>query len=88
MWHVFNARRIIIQHPANLDYDTYYWTDSVTVLCLLKNNKQWKHYVKNRVGEIRNLTDVGCWIFCPGGENPADLPSISFRGRELVHNQM
>ena len=67
--------------------DTYHWTDSVTVLCWLKNRKQWKQYVKNCVEEIQNLTDVGCWRFCPGG-NPADLPSRSCRGKELVHNQL
>ena len=35
-----------IHENSNLDYDTYYWTDSVTVLCWLKQ------YVKNRVKEI------------------------------------
>ena len=30
---------------SNLDYDTYYWTDSVTVLCWMKNHKQWKQYL-------------------------------------------
>ena len=62
---------------SNLDYDTYYWTDSVTVLCWLKNYKQWKQYVKNRIEEIQNLTDAECWRFCRGNENPADLPSRS-----------
>ena len=41
-----------IRKNSNLDYDTYYWTDSLTVLCWLKNHKQWKQYVKNRVEEI------------------------------------
>ena len=77
-----------VRKNPNFDYDTYHWTDSVTVLCWLKNHKQWKQYVKNCVEEIRNLTDVGCWRFYPGGENPADLPSRSCRGRELVHNQL
>ena len=34
-----------IHKNSNLDYDTYYWTDSVTV-CVLKQ------YVKNRVKDI------------------------------------
>ena len=71
----------------NLNYPTYYWTDSLTVLCWVRNNKLWKQYVKNRVEEIRTLTNAECWRYCPGSENPADLPSRSCQGRELVHNQ-
>lgn len=37
-----------IRETPTLDHDTYCWTDSLTVLCWLKNNKQWKKYVKNR----------------------------------------
>ena len=77
-----------VRKSPNFDYDTNCWTDSLTVLCWLKNNKPWKQYVKNRVEEICNLTDAGCWRFCPGGENPADLPSRSCRGRELVYNHL
>ena len=72
----------------NLDHTHYCWTDSLTVLCWLKNNKQWKHDVKNCVEEIQNFTDTEYWRFCPGGENPADFPSRSCRLRELVHNQL
>ena len=77
-----------IRKTPNLDHPSHCWTDSLTVLCWLKNNKHWKQYVKNRVEEIQNLTGTECWRFCPGGENPADLPSRSCRVRELVHNQL
>ena len=76
-----------VRKNPNLNYPTYYWTDSLTVLCWVRNNKLWKQYVKNRVEEIRTLTDAECWRYSPGSENPADLPSRSCRGRELVHNQ-
>ena len=33
-----------VHKNPNLDYDTYHWTDSVTVLCWLKNHKQWIQY--------------------------------------------
>jgi len=62
---------------CNFSYDTYCWTDSLTALCLLKNDKPWKQYVKNHVQEIHTLTGADCWRFCPGKENPADLPSRS-----------
>ena len=31
-----------ICETPTLDLDTFCWTDSLTVLCWLKNNKQWK----------------------------------------------
>lgn len=34
----------------------YYWTDSYTTLCWIKNNKPWKQYVQHRVSEIRKST--------------------------------
>ena len=63
---------------------TYCWTDSMTVLCWLKNSKQWKQYVQTRVEEIQRRTDLVYWRFCPGNENPADIPSRSCRVSELV----
>jgi len=41
----------ICEDPV-LRVDTYCWTDSLTTLCWIKNNRQWKQYVKNRVEEI------------------------------------
>ena len=77
-----------IREGCGFNYDTYCWTDSLTVLCWVKNSKPWKQYVKNRVEEIRTLTDMEHWRFCPGNENPADLPSRSCQGRELIHNNL
>ena len=57
------------------DLGIYYWTDSYTTLCWIKNNHHWKQYVQHRVSEIHNLTDKEQWRFCPGPQNPADLPS-------------
>ena len=59
-----------IHENSGFNYDTYCWTDSLTVLCWVKNTKPWKQYVKNCVEEIRNLTDTEHWRFCPGNENP------------------
>ena len=77
-----------VKKEPSLDCNTYCWTDSLTVLCWVKNSKQWKQYVRTRVEEIRRLTEVDGWRFCPGTENPADIPSRSCRVRELVHNQL
>ena len=60
----------------------------MTVLCWLKKSKQWKQYVRARVEEIQRKTDIANWRFCPGNENPADIPSRSYRVSELVQNQL
>ena len=68
------------------DVGIFYWTDSYTALCWIRNSKQWKQYVMHRVTEIRELPSVSNWRFCPGKENPADIPSRGCKGSELVNN--
>lgn len=63
---------------------TFQWVDSMTTLCWIANERQWKQYVQHRVDEIRKLTDKQAWRFCPGKENPADLPSRGLSARELA----
>ena len=65
----------------------YCWTDSLAVLCWIKNHRYWKQYVQIRVAEIRQFTGES-WRFCPGSENPADLPSRSCRANELISNEL
>ena len=60
------------------------WTDSYCTLCWIKNIKAWKPYVQHRVSEIRKLTKTESWRFCPGENNPADLPSRGSLGSELA----
>ena len=67
---------------------SYCWTDSFTTLCWIKNERQWKPYVQRRVEEIRSLTDKNLWRFCPGVENPADIPSRSCMAADLVRNDL
>ena len=71
-----------------LDTQSFCWTDSFTTLCWIKNERQWKPYVQNRVEEIRNLTDRDSWRFCPGKDNPADIPSRSCVAEDLVNNDL
>ena len=40
------------------EVDVYYWVDSFTTLCWIKNHRPWKQYVQHRVDEIRKLTDI------------------------------
>ena len=66
----------------------YYWTDSYTVLCWVKNEKQWKQYVQHRVDEIHKLSSKDSWRFCPGQCNPADVPSRSCSAMELSKQEL
>jgi hypothetical protein len=69
-----------------LDTETFYWVDSITTLYWIQNVKSWKQYVEHRVREIHQLSDKEQWRFCPGLQNPADLPSRGLNGEELETN--
>ena len=66
----------------------FYWVDSTTVLCWIKNDRVWKQYVSHRVEEIRRLTSRDAWRHCPGTTNPADLPSRGMSGPDLSTAQI
>ena len=60
------------------------WTDSMTTLCWIKNERAWKQYVGLRVDEIRRLTPKESWRHCSGEVNPADIPSRGLTAKELL----
>ena len=64
----------------------HYWADSYMTLCWIRNNQRWKQYVQHRVDEIHKLSDQDKWRFCPGADNPVDLPSRGCGGKELVES--
>ena len=74
---VNKLKSLDIESPAVL------WTDSMTTLCWIKNERVWKQYVGQRVEEIRRLIPKDSWRHCPGEVNPADLPSRGLYAKEL-----
>ena len=74
--------------PSTKEIETVYWTDSLTTLFWIKNNKVWKQYVRHRVEEILLLSSRDEWRFCPGKLNPADLPSRGLKGRDLLESKV
>ena len=65
---------------------TFYWVDSIAVLCWIKNNKVWKQFVRHRVSDILRDSQREEWFYCPGPQNPADLPSRGMYGPHLERN--
>ena len=65
---------------------TFSWSDSTTALCWIKNERIWKHYVQNRVENIRSLTHRDSWRHCPRELNPADIPSRGQSAKDLSLN--
>ncbi|KAL9956140.1 hypothetical protein ACROYT_G037576 [Oculina patagonica] len=62
--------------------------------CLLDDNSstlhwirgaasQWKPFVANRVIEIQSFLDPSVWRYCPGLQNPADLPTQGLPASQL-----
>eukprot|EP00795_Rhopilema_esculentum_P003961 gene3961-16503_t len=51
-----------------------------------QNNKVWKQFVRHRVSDILRTSSRDEWFYCPGSQNPADLPSRGIFGRKLEQN--
>ena len=46
--------QLVQQFSSNeKELKTINWTDSMTALCWIKNERMWKQYVQHRVEEIR-----------------------------------
>lgn len=78
---LFNA---VKTHFNVKEEDTYFWSDSTTVIAWIRRQENWGVFVSNRVNEIRSLTDPNRWHHIPGVMNPADLPSRGCLGKTLV----
>jgi hypothetical protein len=53
--------------------NVFLWSDSQIVLHWLHSTKQLKPYVASRIAEIKTLTSIENWKYCPTEDNPADL---------------
>ncbi len=72
------AADLVAKIDERLDetYETiYYWTDSRNVLAWLKNDRDFKVFVGNRIAKLHQSTNRDHWRWVPTNENPADLPS-------------
>ena len=64
------------------------WSDSKTVLCWLRNEKEWKQFVKHRVNDILKASDNEHWKYCPDKDNPADIGTRDMIASKLDESQL
>ncbi|XP_049872391.1 uncharacterized protein LOC126371185 isoform X4 [Pectinophora gossypiella] len=69
------------------NYNSYFWTDSTVVLAWVKQQRQWKPFVSNRVKEISRNSDIDSWNHISGDCNPADLPSRGCNANALLEKR-
>ncbi|XP_060605577.1 uncharacterized protein LOC132758081 [Ruditapes philippinarum] len=65
--------------------DSSIWTDSQCVLHWLHTKKQLSVFVKNRVNEIKKISENVTISYVPSKDNPADIAS---RGQNLMNNKL
>lgn len=71
----------VVKALASWEFEFTCWSDSTTALWWIKQEGPREVFIKNRVREIRRITEPSRWKHVPGEENPADLLS---RGCNLI----
>ena len=83
---VSTVSKLVKEELGQVELSIFYWVDSVSVLCWIQNKKPWTQYVRRRVNDILQVSERKQWFFCPGSQNPADLPSRGNFGKHLEAN--
>ena len=67
--------------------EVHAWSDSKTVLCWLKNHGEWKQFVRLRVDQILQESNIK-WHYVNTKDNPADIASRGMHIQQLTSNQL
>ncbi len=79
---------------SNLDHpfcerNTYYWTDSMNVLCWLRNQScDLKTFVANHVLHFQRHSDISQWRYINTTQNPADLATRGLSVEQLQNSDL
>jgi len=78
----------ILKDMSLKNISTIFWTDSSTALAWInRGEQQWGTFVRNRVHEIKSLSESSSWRHVPGKLNPADLPSRGCSAEHLLKSR-
>ncbi len=79
---------------SNLDHpfyesNTYYWTDSMNILCWLRDqSRDLKTFIANRVSHIQRHSDISQWQYINTTQNPADLATRGLSVEQLQNSDL
>ena len=78
----------MIQSAFRTKIDSWFWTDSTTVLRYIRNEKTRFHtFVTNRLAVIREGSSPTQWRYVKSSLNPADIASRGARGDDITKNK-
>ena len=60
-----------------------FWSDSQIVLHWLRSSKLLKPFINTRIQEVKKLTSISNWKYCPTTENPSDLLPTGITAHQL-----
>ena len=82
-----NVYNVLSSELTELSIEKICCVDSSATLCWIRNEKPWKKFIRDRVKRIRSVTNPQQWRYVPGPLNPADLPTRSLSGKDLLNNR-
>ena len=72
---------------GSLLVSSYFWTDSVSVLHLIRNtSRRYPVFAANRISKIEENSDPTQWHFVNGKDNPADIASRGMDVKALINS--
>ena len=64
----------------------YCWSDSMTALYWIKNNKEWKIEDQTRVDIINKVVITDNWHYISSSDNPKDIATRECLPNSIVNN--
>ena len=66
----------------------YCWSDSMTALYWIKNNKEWKIEDQTRVDIINKVVIPDNWHYISSSDNPTDIATRECLPNSIVNNRL